>query len=150
MEIGGAPLLEYVARVGRAHGLAVPVIARRMESDRVKVMSELFRLLATDGPAPLARLASRHDVSADLRDWATSVVGANLSWQFDRFAEYLCSGTLSAIGDRSIEDEDDGDLVYGLTAGANAVRALAGGAWKDTMPRHGTAVRTARSAEVRP
>jgi hypothetical protein len=91
-------------------------------------MRELFRLLAEDGAVPLARLANRHDVSSDFRDWATGVVAANLSWQFDRFAEYLCSGTLAAVGVRSIGDQDDSDLADGLTARANALRALAGGA----------------------
>jgi len=36
-------------------------------------------------------------VSRDMREWAQRISCRNMEWQFDRFATYLCNGTLRPI-----------------------------------------------------
>jgi len=94
-EVRGVELDRVVRALVREFGADLSVRPRLM-GERGEVWSDLIRFLG-DGPVPIAWLANRADASPATRQWMRAVEERGLGWQFERFAAYLCEGTLAPL-----------------------------------------------------
>ncbi len=107
--IRGVALRQYVEDACLSAGVATRVRERQLSDLRLRVMTELVRVLS-GGQLPLQLLARRDDVSAETREWARSLLERDLWWQFDRYARYLIDGTLSVFGLGEYDDSDADEI----------------------------------------
>jgi hypothetical protein len=94
-DIGGMALVRLVEALVRRSRFDIAVRQRQMY-ERKDVWSDLVRLLS-DGPRPLGLLRHRADSLPVTRTWMFAVHEQQLAWQFDRFAQYLYTGTLKPM-----------------------------------------------------
>lgn len=107
--VGDVDLVNVVRALVHHFGWKLSVRPRLM-GERREVWSDLVRFLA-DGSLPFIQVSNRADASPATRDWIRSIGEKALQWQFDRFARYLCEGTLeplaaAALRSGSVFDEE--------------------------------------------
>lgn len=71
---------------------------RIFERDRVpSYTQELINILTQEEMSSLSDLCQNHNLSQELRNWATEVNERKLEYQFKRFAKYLRTGTIDYL-----------------------------------------------------
>jgi hypothetical protein len=111
ISIRGGQLVDTVRSAVASSGWPRPVKERYISSERREVLGDIVRYL-TDrtGPPRLRLLLGRADVSEWTREWAAALLGRDLEWLFDRYAEYLLDGTLDVPSEGPAIDPQEGHL----------------------------------------
>jgi hypothetical protein len=95
IEIDATTLLASTDEAAKIAGWSPRLRTRDTGDARRLVLADVVRyLLKAHGPPSLRGLAGRSDVEEVTREWATTVLGRDLDWQFKRYAGYLLEGTL--------------------------------------------------------
>ena len=96
ISVGDASLLDAVRRAVEEAGIKVPVHARSMTGERCQVLGDLAVILG-DRPMPLQLLSGDAHASPATRAWAHDLLGRDLQWMWERYAQYLIEGTLQLL-----------------------------------------------------
>ena len=73
---------------------------------RKELLAELTELLLSDPSLSLDNLVELKTCSNGLREWAEQLRDRNLGWNFDRYAQYLRSGTLVPLANALLACDD--------------------------------------------
>lgn len=98
--IGGQNLIGKVRGLKQAHRLKSVVGDRRYSEGRREIKQELANLLLQQ-LMTLDEIIQNDQVSESLKDWAVRVTKGGISWQYDRFARYLRSGTILELNNEA-------------------------------------------------
>ena len=99
-------LIDEVRNCLNGWGPQVRVFERTYYGDRKRLIKELVDLLLNDRPPSLDELASLETCSDAIRVWAEQLRDRNLGWNFDRYAQYLRSGTLVPLANALLACDD--------------------------------------------
>ncbi|MGA7668799.1 MAG: hypothetical protein WBW04_00155 [Nitrolancea sp.] len=89
-----ASLLDRVMGFLDYQGYDCHVSKRSYKQGRQELLSELIAVLLNDPPPSFEELTRLENCSNALREWTEVLRDRKLGWNFDRYAQYLRSGTL--------------------------------------------------------
>ncbi len=91
--INGQNLIEQIRQLKIENNLNGWITLRRYNEGRMEIKQELANLLLPN-IVTIPAIINDGNNSENLRDWATRIQRGRITWQYDRFARYLRTGTL--------------------------------------------------------
>jgi hypothetical protein len=91
--INGQNLTDKVRSLKQEYQLSHVIWERQYSEGRLEIKQELADLLL-QGLVTANEIVDNQLVSEPLRDWATRIIRGNITWEYERFARYLRTGTI--------------------------------------------------------